>query len=113
MPHAVFAWSAAALITSLARSLQNVSPIPTCAAFKEYEEVPETVPLDFTEDDVMWVVSELSGTASVLGAEAVELRNWILRFGCALEEMRFVVSRLAGCMDNYPPPTPPGPHIAH
>ena len=26
---------------------------PTCAAFGEYEEVPETVPLDFTEDDDM------------------------------------------------------------
>ena len=24
----------------------------TCTAFKEYEEVPETVPLDFTEDDI-------------------------------------------------------------
>ena len=23
-----------------------------CAAFKEYREVPETVPLNFTEDDV-------------------------------------------------------------
>ena len=28
---------------------------PMCAAFKEYEEVPKTVPLDFMEDDVMWV----------------------------------------------------------
>ena len=25
----------------------------TCATFEEYEDVPETVPLDFTEDDVM------------------------------------------------------------
>ena len=33
---------------------------PTCAAFEEYEEVPETVPLDFSEDDVMWVASKIS-----------------------------------------------------
>ena len=25
---------------------------PACAVFEEYEDVPETVPLDFTEDDV-------------------------------------------------------------
>ena len=25
---------------------------PTCTAFEKYEEVPETVPLDFTEDGV-------------------------------------------------------------
>ena len=48
---------------------------PTCVAFKEYEDVPETVPLDFTEDDVTWVTSKLSGVAGALGAEAVELRN--------------------------------------
>ena len=27
----------------------------TCAAFEEYEEVPYTVPLDLSEDNVMWV----------------------------------------------------------
>ena len=31
---------------------------PTCAAFKEYEEVPETVPLNFTEDDVTWAAPQ-------------------------------------------------------
>ena len=53
---------------------------PECAAFEEYEEVPETVPLDFTEDDVTWVASKISGAAGALGAEAVELRNCLLCF---------------------------------
>ena len=48
---------------------------PRCKAFEEYEEVPETVPLDFTEDDVTWVASNRSGAAGALGAEAIELRN--------------------------------------
>ena len=39
---------------------------PTCADFEEYGEVPETVPLDFTEDDVTWVASQLSGAAGAL-----------------------------------------------
>ena len=68
---------------------------PTCAAFKEYEDVPKTVPLDFTEDDVTWVASKLSGAAGALGAEAMELRNWLLCFRCALEELIVVVASLA------------------
>ena len=58
---------------------------PTCAAFKVYEDVPEMVPLDFKEDDVTWVSSKLSGAAGALGAEAMELQNWLLCFGCASE----------------------------
>ena len=59
---------------------------PVCVAFEEYEDIPETVPLDFTEDDVTWVASKLSGAAGTLGAEAVDLRNWLLRSGCASAE---------------------------
>ena len=53
----------------------RVPPVenPTCAAFEVYEDVPKTVPLDFTEDDVTWVASKLSGTAGALGAEAISL----------------------------------------
>ena len=46
---------------------------PTYAAFEGYEEVPEMVPLDFTEDDVMWVASKLSGATGALGEEAIDL----------------------------------------
>ena len=55
----------------------RVSPVenPMCTAFEEYEDIPEMVPLDFTEDNVTWVVSKLSDTAGELGAEAMELRN--------------------------------------
>ena len=54
---------------------------PMCADFEEYEEVPEMVPLVFTEDDVMWVVSNLSSTAGVLGAEAIELNFFLFALG--------------------------------
>ena len=82
----------------------------TCAAFEEYEDVPETVPLDFTEDNATCVASKLSGAAGALGAEAMEMRNWLLRFGCASEELRVVVARLSDWMANTPPPRP---FIAH
>ena len=77
---------------------------PTCAAFEEYEDVTEMVPLDFMEDDVTWVASKLSGAAGALVAEAMELHNWLLHFGCASEEFRVVVASLEDWMDNYSPP---------
>ena len=69
------------------------------------------VPLNFTEDGVMWVASKRSGAAGTLRTEAIELINWLLHFGCVLEELRVVVARLADWMANSPPP--PGPPIAH
>ena len=77
---------------------------PLCAAFEEYEDIPKTVPLDFTEDDVTLVASKISGASGALGAEAMELRNWLLRFGCASEEFRVVVASLADWMANSSPP---------
>ena len=83
----------------------HVPPVenPMCAAFEEYEEVPETVPLDCMEDDVTWVTSKLSGAAGALGAETIELHNWVLRFECASEELRVFIAILADWMANsYP-----------
>ena len=73
-------------------------------SLREAWEVPETVPLNFTEDDVLWVASKLSGAAGALGAEAIKLRNWLLCFGCASEELRVVVSSMAEWMTNFSPP---------
>ena len=55
---------------------------PTCTAFEEYKDIPKTVPLDFTEDDVTLLASKFSGAAGALGAEAMELCNWLICFGC-------------------------------
>ena len=84
-----------------------------CATFKVYEEVPKTVPLNFTEDDVTWVASNLSGAAGTLGAEAVELRNCIICIRCASEELRAVVFKLDDCMIGWITPPLPGPPVAH
>ena len=66
-----------------------------CAAFEEYKEVSKTVPLDFTEDDITCVTSKLSGAVGALVSEAIELRNWLIHFGWALEELRVIISKLA------------------
>ena len=51
----------------------------------------------------MRVVSKISGAAGALGDDTIDLRNWIIHFGCALEELRVVFADLVDCMD---PPTP-------
>ena len=43
----------------------------------------------------MWVEFKLSGAAVAMGAEAIELRNWLLRFGCVSEDFRVVVADLS------------------
>ena len=34
---------------------------PMYAAFEEFEEVPETVSLDLSEENITWVASKISG----------------------------------------------------
>ena len=76
---------------------------PVCAAIKKYGDVRKTVPLVFTEYDVTWVASKLSGAVGPLEAEAMELRNWLLRFGCMSEEIRVVVASLEDWIANSSP----------
>ena len=52
----------------------------------------------------MLVASKLSGAAGALGAEAIELRNWLLCFRCASEEIRVVAVDLADWVANSSPP---------
>ena len=53
------------------------------------------MPLESTEDDITWVASKIFGAAGALQAKALELRNWLLCFRCASEDLRVVVTRLA------------------
>ena len=65
--------------------------------------MPETAPLDFTEDDITWVTSNLSVTADTLGVEAIDIRNWLVCFGCVLKDLRVFVARMSVWMDKSSP----------
>ena len=73
---------------------------PMCTAFEGHEDAPKTVPLDFAEDDVTWVSSNISGTTGALAEKAIDLRDFIICFEYVLEELRVVFVRLADCMFN-------------
>ena len=51
----------------------------------------------------MWVSFKLSDAAGVLGAEVVELINWLLPFGCTSGGFRVVVTDMADWLDKPSP----------
>ena len=59
---------------------------------------------NFTEGDVTWVASKISGAAGALGSEVTDLLNWLLCFGCASYELRVVLTRMADWMAYSSPP---------
>ena len=75
---------------------------PQCSAFDTYAELPDTVPLNFSEDNIMWVASKVLGAVGSLGAEALKLKNWLLRSICASEELGFEVAGISDWMENSP-----------
>ena len=83
----------------------GIQPVeyPMSAYFEGYEEVPETVPLEFSENDIVWVLSNLTGATGDLGAEAIELCNCLIRFGCISEELKVIITKLSNWVDISSP----------
>ena len=72
----------------------------------------ETVPLNFSENVIPWLVSNISGATGALVVEVIEIKHWILGFGCASEETRDLIVNLAYWLTN-PHPPPSGPPTSH
>ena len=62
------------------------------------------VPLEFSEYNVTWVASKLLGAAGALRAEAIELINWLLHFGCTSKNFKVISADLADWMTNSSSP---------
>ena len=71
---------------------------------EKLKEVPKMVHVNFTEDVVTCIASKLSGKAGALGAEAVDMRNWIIRFGVC---QSISGSLLSSWLTGWLPPPPP------
>jgi hypothetical protein len=72
--------------------------------FEPYNETPQPVPLDITEDIVEEVASKLSGAAGPGGTDAIALANWLLRFGAESELLRREMAAWASWLANSHPP---------
>jgi hypothetical protein len=51
------------------------------STFEPYAAAPTDVPVDITADVVETVASKLTNVAGPGGTEAIDLHNWLLRFG--------------------------------
>ena len=72
--------------------------------FEPYGSVPTSIPVDITAQDVESVASRLSGADGPGGTDAVDLRNWLLRFGKESEALREEVALWASWLANGQPP---------
>jgi hypothetical protein len=76
---------------------------PDRGSFEPYDEVPEPIPLVISGDVVEQVASRLSGGAGPGGSDAVDLRNWLLRFGAESEALRDALADICTMMANSSP----------
>jgi hypothetical protein len=73
-------------------------------AFEPYDATPTAIPVDITAEVVETVATKLSGAAGLGGTDAVDLRNWLLRFGRESEAFRTEMARWASWLANSSPP---------
>jgi hypothetical protein len=77
---------------------------PDRGSFEPYDNLPTPVPVLITGDVVEAVASRLSGGAGPGGTDAVDLRNWLLRFGAESESLRDSLAAIAEWLANEHPP---------
>jgi hypothetical protein len=73
-------------------------------AFEPYPDLPATVPVCVTQDDVEAISSRLAGAAGPGGTDAVDLANWLLRFGRESEALREEMAAWTNWLANTSPP---------
>jgi hypothetical protein len=73
-------------------------------AFEPYPDLPAPIPVCITQDDVEAVSSRLSGAARPGGTDAVELSNWLLRFGRESKALREEMAAWTNWLANTSPP---------
>jgi hypothetical protein len=73
-------------------------------AFEPYDVEPTAIPVDITADDVESVATRLSGAAGPGGTDAVDLRNWLLRFGKESAALREEMASWTAWLANGHPP---------
>jgi hypothetical protein len=73
-------------------------------AFEPYPDLPAPVPVCVSQDDVEAISSRLTGAAGPGGTDAVDLANWLLRFGRESEALREEMAAWTNWLANTSPP---------
>lgn len=78
--------------------------IPMEDHFPVYQEMPEFVDLDITEDTVIEVAKNLSGSGGAGGTDSYTAQSWLLRFGEASCRLRVALANFTCWLANDFPP---------
>ncbi|KAI2504762.1 hypothetical protein MHU86_9698 [Fragilaria crotonensis] len=73
-------------------------------AFEPYSDLPTPIPVCVTQDDVEAISPRLAGAAGPGGTDAVDLANWLLRFGRESEALREEMAAWTNWLANTSPP---------
>ena len=71
--------------------------------FEDYDNVPEPLPIQATATMVEDMAGKLGGSAGLSGVDAVNLHNWLLRYGTASESLRTELAAWAEWLGNESP----------
>ena len=74
---------------------------PECSYF---EDDPDVVPLDISEEDVMWVSGKISWAAGPSGTDVMAFKSWLLRFGQELASLKEEMVAWTDWLANVSPP---------
>jgi len=75
--------------------------------FESYEEgAPAVVPVTISKTTVEKVATQLSGAAGLGGTDAVNLKNWLLRFSAESKAFREEMAQWTEWLTNHSPPWP-------
>jgi hypothetical protein len=92
---------------SVAKVLASKHPearTPVASSLHQYENTPDFVDVDVTEDTVEKVARRLSGSAGIGGIDSLALQHWLLRFGAVSRRLRSVVAKFVDWLSNGFPP---------
>jgi hypothetical protein len=78
--------------------------VPDANALPHYEELPEFIEVDVTEDSVEDTARKLSGGAGLGGVDSYTLKHWLLGFGKASRGLRSACAEIIEWMANSLPP---------
>ena len=73
------------------------------SSFEDYAENPDVIPLNISEEDVMWVAGKLSGASGPSGKDVMAYQIWLLRFGQALTGLWEEMTAWTDWLENYFP----------
>ena len=74
------------------------------SSFNEYNQDPEVIPLEISEEDVQWVAYKLSGAAGPSLIDTLAFKICLLCFVLVLASVREEMAEWTYWLANYSPP---------